>query len=66
MMDVSMRRQLVAALAASLTACGGGPDTTALRATRRRFVQHAAAARTRPLAGPGAPAAPAATAARSG
>jgi len=30
MMDVSMRRQLVAALAASLTACGGGPDTTAL------------------------------------
>ncbi|HEY2559161.1 MAG TPA: hypothetical protein VGI48_05560 [Caldimonas sp.] len=30
MMDVSMRRQLVAALAASLAACGGGADTTAL------------------------------------
>jgi hypothetical protein len=27
-MDVSLRRQLVAALAASLTACGGGADTT--------------------------------------
>jgi len=29
-MDLSMRRQLVAALAASLAACGGGADTTAL------------------------------------
>src|SRR6187399_3158148 len=27
-MDVPLRRQLVAALAASLTACGGGTDTT--------------------------------------
>ena len=30
MMDVSMRRQLVLALAASLTACGGGADQTSL------------------------------------
>jgi len=29
-MDVSVRRQLVAALAASLAACGGGPDTSTL------------------------------------
>ena len=34
MMDVSTRRKLVAALAASLTACGGGPDTTALSGSK--------------------------------
>jgi streptogramin lyase len=34
MMDVSMRRQLVAALAASLTACGGGADTSALSGSK--------------------------------
>jgi streptogramin lyase len=33
-MDVSMRRQLVAALAASLAACGGGPDTTVLSGSK--------------------------------
>jgi len=33
-MDVSMRRQLVAALAASLAACGGGPDTVALSGSK--------------------------------
>jgi len=33
-MDVSMRRQLVAALAASLAACGGGPDTTTLTGSK--------------------------------
>ena len=34
MMDASLRRQLVAALAASLTACGGGPDTTNLSGSK--------------------------------
>ena len=33
-MDVSLRRQLVAALAASLAACGGGADTTALSGSK--------------------------------
>ena len=44
-MDVSMRRQLVAALAASLAACGGGADTAALSGNKvDRLVEFAAAA----------------------
>ncbi len=34
MMDASLRRQLVAALAASLAACGGGPDTSVVSGSK--------------------------------